>query len=332
MKGAPAGAAAWQAARSTRAFLPRRHRHLPATRTIERSATYAVSDLDARRQVVSLSPCSRSRSCGRGAKRPIAVAPTGPGQDRRTGRHTPASTDGARRRFLAREDEGGMVTCIWPRTWERLRGIVRRHALVMVTACSSARQELSETSWRGRGSLVEAAAAGGRTGREAFASSATPACAVSVRDDGPMRERNCRGRAFRSRPRIRADRDRRSVFAGTGPRIGSHLEAGSPIDRRPRPSGRCWSRGRTAERATTKPGSAGRSLRCADQDPRRIRLDDTLITISIAGRGQGKCPTERRGRRARVEEKEERPKPDPVGKADESADEPRAARRKHTMR
>ena len=35
--------------------------------------------------------------------------------------------------FLALEDETGMVNVtLWPRTWERLRGVVRRHALLLV--------------------------------------------------------------------------------------------------------------------------------------------------------------------------------------------------------
>jgi DNA polymerase III alpha subunit len=35
--------------------------------------------------------------------------------------------------FLALEDETGMVNVtIWPRTWGRLRGVVRRHALLYV--------------------------------------------------------------------------------------------------------------------------------------------------------------------------------------------------------
>ena len=35
--------------------------------------------------------------------------------------------------FLALEDETGMVNVtLWPKTWERLRGVVRRHALLYV--------------------------------------------------------------------------------------------------------------------------------------------------------------------------------------------------------
>ena len=35
--------------------------------------------------------------------------------------------------FLALEDETGMVNVtLWPSTWERLRGVVRRHALLLV--------------------------------------------------------------------------------------------------------------------------------------------------------------------------------------------------------
>jgi error-prone DNA polymerase len=35
--------------------------------------------------------------------------------------------------FLALEDETGMVNVtLWPDTWARLRGIVRRHALLLV--------------------------------------------------------------------------------------------------------------------------------------------------------------------------------------------------------
>ena len=35
--------------------------------------------------------------------------------------------------FLALEDETGMVNVtLWPNVWERLRGVVRRHALLLV--------------------------------------------------------------------------------------------------------------------------------------------------------------------------------------------------------
>ena len=34
--------------------------------------------------------------------------------------------------FLAVEDETGMVATLWPDTWARLRGVVRRHALLYI--------------------------------------------------------------------------------------------------------------------------------------------------------------------------------------------------------
>ena len=106
---------------------------LPALSEIERLGdSYAVLSLDARRQVVSLFRPALDRL---GAVRSAQLAELRPGPVRIGGlvvtRQHPMTARGTV--FLALEDEAGMVNVtLWPRTWERLRGIVRRNALVMV--------------------------------------------------------------------------------------------------------------------------------------------------------------------------------------------------------
>ena len=93
---------------------------------------YAVVGLDARRQVVSLY---------RGVLDRLGAVPASDLADRRPGRvrigglvvtrQHPMTAKGTV--FLALEDETGMVNVtLWPDTWARLRGIVRRHALLLV--------------------------------------------------------------------------------------------------------------------------------------------------------------------------------------------------------
>jgi error-prone DNA polymerase len=93
---------------------------------------YAVVGLDARRQVVELY---------RGVLEGLGAVPNAALTERRQGpvrlgglvvtRQHPMTAKGTV--FLALEDETGMVNVtLWPDTWARLRGIVRRHALLLV--------------------------------------------------------------------------------------------------------------------------------------------------------------------------------------------------------
>ena len=93
---------------------------------------YAVVGLDARRQVVSLYRPALERL---GAIPNAALAERRPGRVRLGGlvvtRQHPMTAKGTV--FLALEDETGMVNVtLWPDTWARLRGVVRRHALLLV--------------------------------------------------------------------------------------------------------------------------------------------------------------------------------------------------------
>jgi DNA polymerase III alpha subunit len=93
---------------------------------------YAVLGVDARRQVVGLFRPALDRL---GAVTNAALADRRPGDVRVGGlvvtRQHPMTAKGTV--FLALEDETGMVNVtLWPGTWERLRGVVRRHALLLV--------------------------------------------------------------------------------------------------------------------------------------------------------------------------------------------------------
>jgi DNA polymerase III alpha subunit len=106
---------------------------LPAISEPERVGdAYAVVGLDARRQVVSLFRPALERL---GAVTNASLADRRPGQVRIGGlvvtRQHPMTAKGTV--FLALEDETGMVNVtLWPDTWARLRGVVRRHALLLV--------------------------------------------------------------------------------------------------------------------------------------------------------------------------------------------------------
>jgi error-prone DNA polymerase len=93
---------------------------------------YSVVGLDARRQVVDLFRPALDRL---GAITNAALAERRPGKVRIGGlvvtRQHPMTAKGTV--FLALEDETGMVNVtLWPDTWARLRGVVRRHALLLV--------------------------------------------------------------------------------------------------------------------------------------------------------------------------------------------------------
>jgi error-prone DNA polymerase len=93
---------------------------------------YAVISLDARRQVIGLFRESLERL---GAVQNSALNEHRPGPVRIGGlvvtRQHPMTAKGTV--FLALEDETGMVNVtLWPDAWARLRGVVRRHALLLV--------------------------------------------------------------------------------------------------------------------------------------------------------------------------------------------------------
>ena len=93
---------------------------------------YAILSLDARRQVVTL---FRPALEALGAVTNAALAERQPGPVRIGGlvvtRQHPMTAKGTV--FLALEDETGMVNVtLWPDAWARLRGVVRRNALLVV--------------------------------------------------------------------------------------------------------------------------------------------------------------------------------------------------------
>jgi error-prone DNA polymerase len=106
---------------------------LPAITETERIGDgYAVVGLDARRQVVALYREALDRL---GAVPNAVLSTMRPGRIRIGGlvvtRQHPMTARGTV--FLALEDETGMVNVtLWPNTWARLRGVVRRHALLLV--------------------------------------------------------------------------------------------------------------------------------------------------------------------------------------------------------
>ncbi len=106
---------------------------LPAIIESERLGdAYAVVGLDARRQAVSLFRGALDRL---GAVTSAALDERRPGRVRIGGlivtRQHPMTARGTV--FLALEDETGMVNVtLWPDAWQRLRSVVRRHALILV--------------------------------------------------------------------------------------------------------------------------------------------------------------------------------------------------------
>ena len=106
---------------------------LPPLTELERLGdSYAILSLDARRQVVGLFRPALERL---GAVTNAALAERRPGRVRIGGlvvtRQHPMTAKGTV--FLALEDETGMVNVtLWPSAWARLRGVVRRNALLVV--------------------------------------------------------------------------------------------------------------------------------------------------------------------------------------------------------
>jgi error-prone DNA polymerase len=106
---------------------------LPAPSELERLGdAYAILSLDARRQVMELYRPALERL---GALPLGALAARRPGRIAIGGlvvtRQHPMTARGTV--FLALEDESGMLNVtLWPTVWGRLRGVIRRHALLYV--------------------------------------------------------------------------------------------------------------------------------------------------------------------------------------------------------
>jgi len=126
---------------------------------------YAVIGLDARRQVVALYRPALDRL---GAVTNAALNDRRPGSVRIGGlvvtRQHPMTAKGTV--FLALEDETGMVNVtLWPDAWARLRGVVRRHALLLVDGDLQRESSVVNVIAREIHPLVEVAAAAGAPDR-----------------------------------------------------------------------------------------------------------------------------------------------------------------------
>src|SRR3954454_12111000 len=104
----------------------------PITESERIGDAYAVLGVDAKPHVIGL---FRGALDTLGAVTNASLADRRPGTVRVGGlvvtRQHPMTAKGTV--FLALEDETGMVNVtLWPSTWERLRGVVRRHALLLV--------------------------------------------------------------------------------------------------------------------------------------------------------------------------------------------------------
>ncbi len=144
--------------------------HLPATQAPllpeisepERIGdAYAVVGLDARRQVVELFRESLVRL---GAVTNADLSGRRPGPVRIGGlvvtRQHPTTAKGTV--FLAVEDETGMVNVtLWPDTWARLRGVVRRHALLLIDGDLQLEGQVVNVIARGVVPLPDAVASAG---------------------------------------------------------------------------------------------------------------------------------------------------------------------------
>jgi error-prone DNA polymerase len=141
---------------------------LPPLGEVERLGdSYAVLSLDADRQVIGLFRPALDRL---GAVPNSALNERRPGPVRIGGlvvtRQHPMTARGTV--FLALEDETGMVNVtLWPDTWERLRGVVRRHALLLVDGQLQREGEVVNVIARQVQALPEVAAAVGGPGRPA---------------------------------------------------------------------------------------------------------------------------------------------------------------------
>lgn len=129
----------------------------PLTESERIGDAYAVVGLDGRRQVVELFRPALGRL---GAVPNAALADRSPGRVRIGGlvvtRQHPMTARGTV--FLALEDETGMVNVtLWPDAWARLRGVVRRHALLLVDGMLQREASVVNVIARDVRPLVEAA-------------------------------------------------------------------------------------------------------------------------------------------------------------------------------
>ncbi|OGO58870.1 MAG: hypothetical protein A2V85_01890 [Chloroflexi bacterium RBG_16_72_14] len=135
---------------------------LPSVTEPERLGdAYAVVGLDARRQAVALFRDALDRL---GAVTNAALSERRPGRVRIGGlvvtRQHPMTARGTV--FLALEDETGMVNVtLWPDTWQRLRSVVRRNALLLVDGDLQREGDVVNVVAREVVSLVEAAGSAG---------------------------------------------------------------------------------------------------------------------------------------------------------------------------
>jgi error-prone DNA polymerase len=129
--------------------------------------SYAVISLDARTQVVELFRPALSRL---GVVTNATLADRAPGPVRIGGlvvtRQHPMTARGTV--FLALEDETGMVNVtLWPDAWARLRGNVRRHALLLVDGMLQREGNVVNVVARDVRSLVEVTGQAGGPGTPA---------------------------------------------------------------------------------------------------------------------------------------------------------------------
>ncbi len=138
----------------------------PITEPERLGDAYAVVGLDARRQAVGLFREALDRL---GAVTNAALADRGSGPVLIGGlvvtRQHPMTARGTV--FLALEDETGMVNVtLWPDTWQRLRSVVRRHALILVDG--DLQREGNVVNVIARGVVPLAEAAGSAAGPESL--------------------------------------------------------------------------------------------------------------------------------------------------------------------
>ena len=240
----------------------------PITESERIGDAYAVLGVDAERQVVALFRPALDRL---GAVTNAALADRRSGRVRIGGlvvtRQHPMTAKGTV--FLALEDETGMVNVtMWPSTWERLRGVVRRHALLLV-----------DGQLQREGSVVnviaddvQVAPRGRRRGRRAGPAARRPA-AGSCRDASARLSPSAFAERWtierRRRPEGRHRRSRSALVAEPGPdppggpsfRVrrsdpGTRVEASDTCsDARPRRMGRAAEELRDQRRAGALAGS-----------------------------------------------------------------------------
>ena len=150
----------------------------PLTEPERLGDAYAVVGLDARRQVVALFRAALDR-LGAVTERVARRAAAGPGPDRRAGGDPPAPDDGARARssWRSRTRPGWSTSRSGRTPGQRLRSVVRRHALLLVDGDLQREGEVVNVVAREvRAAGGGARGAGGPDRRRASASWARPGC------------------------------------------------------------------------------------------------------------------------------------------------------------